>query len=202
MIIVYERVEENRGQHGQRTAYGVRSVALHGTLMGPAAAQKGVFGVRRLSLVADSEESCAPCLPHAVGRRPPFPSQSLIPGLLPVMGLIETKSSQSTAKDRKGPFWLLSSLWRQQVQVLCAHCAFSWFALSWLLGSTQCSSFPRQGLSYCLTSCPVNSRLAAPHAAGWVFCLCFPSPCRMLGLQMCPAGFYLFIWAVGIRLRL
>lgn len=29
-----------------------------------------------------------------------------------------------------------------------------------------------------------------------------PIPCRMLGLQMCPAGFYLFIWALGIRLRL
>lgn len=40
----------------------------------------------------------------------------------------------------------------------CAHCAFSGFALSWLLSSTQCGSVPWQGLSYCLTlSCELQA---------------------------------------------
>lgn len=54
-------------------------------------------------------------------RRAPFLSQSLIPGLVLVMGLIDFKSSQSIAKDREGPFWLLSSLRGQQAQALCTR---------------------------------------------------------------------------------
>lgn len=56
------------------------------------------------------------------GRRPPFLSQSLVPGLVLLIGLIDFKSSQSIAKDREGPFWLLSSLRGQQAQVLCTLC--------------------------------------------------------------------------------
>lgn len=135
--------------------------------MAGAGIQKGVWSKKTVSLEADSEESCVPCLPHALWRRPPFLSQSHIPGLVPIMGLIESKSSQSTAKTSKVPFDCCHCFEDSRL-TSCAHCAFSGFALSWLLSSTQCASVPWQGLSYWVWCCPVNSRLADPHAAGWV----------------------------------
>lgn len=114
------------------------------------------------------------------GGRPPFLSQSLIPGLVPVMGLIETKSSQSTAKDLKGPFWLLSLLWRQQVQVLCALCV----QLVCDVGGSSFLASQQNTVRFCSTAGPLL-------LSDWLSCelqASCPTCCWVSLLPLLPVG--------------